>query len=355
MANSGGGVIVFGVEESSKAAQRRCDVGEIGENYERALRMAAVTAISPPIFGLEIHHLGPPELRCLVIVVSASIDGPHLIYKGDFFGAPIRNDADTVWMKERQIEATYRARFDERRHATEALDNLYREAATGRDSHDRAWAVGVARPRIRGAVQGRPNRDQARWMFKQSGDTALTFAGRGGVHPLESVDRLNPRPGLRRWVAPNATVDSGRWKEAWASIHFDGSVSIASAVGAHRTREGSLHGSRVRGAAIECMVADLMAMVSVVGGSLGPTEYEVRVGIEWTGADPLVITTIDTLGFDFDGTSIPVAQFTPVTTTVRADAEHWDYLRQVRELAQDCVNQGGVSYLQSIDSPPDGA
>jgi predicted HTH transcriptional regulator len=46
MANSGGGVIVFGVRESQKAATERVDVGEFDEAYERSLRSAAITAIS---------------------------------------------------------------------------------------------------------------------------------------------------------------------------------------------------------------------------------------------------------------------------------------------------------------------
>jgi hypothetical protein len=44
----------------------------------------------------------------MVVVVPASTEGPHLIYRDDLFGAPIRNDADTEWMKERQIDAMYR-------------------------------------------------------------------------------------------------------------------------------------------------------------------------------------------------------------------------------------------------------
>ena len=155
MANSGGGIIVFGVRESQKAAVERVDVGELDEAYERSLRSAAITAISPPVFGLNVHRLGAVGNQAVVVEVPASIDGPHLIYKNDYFAAPVRNDSDTVWMKERQIEAMYRARFDERRHATEALDSLYGEAATGRDSDKRAWLIAVAHPRrALGAVLG---------------------------------------------------------------------------------------------------------------------------------------------------------------------------------------------------------
>jgi Schlafen, AlbA_2 len=37
MANSGGGTIVYGIEEDQKRAVGRRDVGELSENYERTL------------------------------------------------------------------------------------------------------------------------------------------------------------------------------------------------------------------------------------------------------------------------------------------------------------------------------
>lgn len=85
MANSGGGIIVFGVRESQKAAVERVDVGELDEAYERSLRSAAITAISPPVFGLNVHRLGAEGNRAVVVEVPASIDGPHLIYKNDYW------------------------------------------------------------------------------------------------------------------------------------------------------------------------------------------------------------------------------------------------------------------------------
>jgi Putative DNA-binding domain len=63
MANGAGGVIVFGVREEQKAATERVDVGEFDEAYERALRSVAITAISPPVFGLNVHRLGSEGKR----------------------------------------------------------------------------------------------------------------------------------------------------------------------------------------------------------------------------------------------------------------------------------------------------
>ncbi|MFG1858408.1 helix-turn-helix domain-containing protein [Actinomadura geliboluensis] len=352
MANSGGGVIVFGVRELQKAATGRVDVGELDEAYERSLRSAAITAISPPVFGLNVHRLGSGGKRAVVVEVPASIDGPHLIYKNDYFGAPVRADSDTVWMKERQIEAMYRARFEERRHATEALDALFGEASAGRDSDKRAWLIAVAHPRIP-RFRGRLTREEARGVLTKTVGLALTYAGRGGIHPLENVDRDNPHPGLRRWVAVNtATGDRSIWKEAWMSVHHDGSVTVATAVGGHRmSSEEYFEGWQVESAAIECAIADLMALVRTTAETTDNDEYDVRVGIEWTGERPLTILTKGHFGYAYDGDSVPLHCYTPVETTVNAVEPALDYHWHVHEFARDCVNQGGVSNVLMIQPP----
>ncbi|WP_300343898.1 ATP-binding protein [Nesterenkonia sp.] len=354
MANSGGGMIVYGVEEHAKAATGRKDTGEFTEGHERAYRSVAVTATSPPVFGLEVYRLGA-ECRAVAVVIPASVDGPHLIYRNDFFGAPIRNDADTAWMKERQIEAMYRARFDERRRATEAVDSLFAEAADGRDTGKRAWLVAVAHPRVPGVLT-RLSRDEAREVFQDARAITLSYSKNTGVHPLENVEPLNPRPGLRRWVAPNiATGERSIWKEAWASVHHDGSVSLAAAIGGHRkSSDGYFEGWQVEGRGIECAVADFMALVRAAARTTHHDEYDVRVGVEWSGEQALSILTVDGSGYTYDGVSTPLRSFTSVRSTVTAAVSDTNFHRQVHELAEDCVNQGGLTYLQVIEPLPEG-
>lgn len=351
MANGAGGVIAYGVCETEKAATERVDVGDFDEVYERALRSAAITAISPPVFGLKVHRLGPEGSRAIVVEVPASVDGPHLIYRNDYFGAPIRNDADTVWMKEPQIEAMYRARFDERRHAFEAMDALFTEASSGRDSAERAWLIAVGHPRVP-RIGDRLARDEARDVLENSKDLALQYAGRGGIHPLESVDVLNPRPGLRRWVAVNtATSERGRWKEAWITVHHDGSVTLAAAVGGHRSgSDGRFEGWQVESAAIECAVADLMALVRANAEATDNDEYDLRVGIDWTGERALSILPKDAMGFTYADDSTPLHLYTPVEATISALGSHADFLEHLQDFALDCLNQGGVSELRVIRS-----
>lgn len=352
MANSGGGVIVYGVREVQKAATERVDVGKFGEAHERALRSAAITAISPPVFGLNVHRLGSAGSWAVVVEVPASVEVPHLIYKGEYFGAPVRNDADTVWLKERQIEAMFRARFEERRHATEALDALFAEASAGRDTGKCAWLIAVAHPRVP-RLGHRQDRDAARAVLSKAEGLALVYAGHGGLHPLDSVDRHNPRPGLRRWVAVNtATSERSIWKESWASLHHDGSVTVAAAVGGHRrSSDEHFEGWQVQSSAIECAVADLMALIRATAEASDNNEYDVRVGLEWEGPEPLVILTSDNYGQVFDGVSTPLHRFTPVEVSINAGEPDLDYYWHVHDLARDCVNQGGISNVQMIQPP----
>lgn len=352
MANSGGGLIVYGVRESQKAAIERVDVGEFDETYERALHSAAITAISPPVFGLKLHRLGTEEIRAVAVEVPRSVDGPHLIYRGEYFGAPVRNDADTVWMKERQIEAMYRARLEERRHANEALEALFAEAAAGRDAGQRAWLLAVAHPRVP-RLGERLTRDQVRDILAKTASLALHFAGRGGIHPLESVDLLNPRPGLRRWVMVNsATSERSKWREAWISIHNDGSVTVAAAAGGHQTsRDVVLEGRQIDASAIECAAADFMALIRTTAEATSNDEYDARVGIEWEGDQPLEVLTKDGMGFTYDGVSTPLHRYTPVSTTVDATESPLDFYWHVHDLAEDCLNQGGIANVQMIRPP----
>lgn len=351
LANSGGGIIVYGVTEEQKAAISRTDVGDFSEGWERALRSAAITAISPPVFGLKIHRLGS-EKPAVVVEITSSVDGPHLIYRNELFGAPIRNDADTVWMKERQLEAMYRARFDERLHSSATMDALFTGAAAGRDTGMRAWFIGVARPRVPKLSDPMPL-EEAKEIFNAAVRLGLKYADNAAIHPLENVDWGNPRPGLRSWVTVNtATQDSQLWKQAWASVHHDGSVTLAAAVGGHMQSGGDYSlGHEIHGQDLEGAVADLMALIRETAASTDNDEYEVRVGIEWAGEDPMKILARSWTGEAFDGVSTPLHRYVPVEMSVDAGSSDADFGRRLYELALDCVNQGGLSSLRLIRAP----
>jgi hypothetical protein len=353
MANSGGGLIVYGVKDVQKAASARCDVGELGETYERTLRDVAVTAISPPIFGLEVYRLGQPGAQAVAIVVPGSVDGPHLIYRGEYFGAPFRNDADTVWMKERQVEAMYRVRFDERRHATEALDNLYNQLASARDVSEHPWLIMVGHPRLPSIVGARLTREDARRVFEDSRTEAGTYAA-GGGRPLDAVNWHNPRIGLRSWIAPsNSASRHARWQASEASVHDDGSATLATTAGGAPMPPRGEHApnNHVDSSLIEVAIADFLALVRVASQNRGTGEYEIRVGIAWSGEESLVVHRFDPRGFGGEDHALSPSGYPPIVSAVDARADADSYLRQVWDLVQDCLNQVGIETPRLINSP----
>lgn len=352
MANRGGGVIVYGVNETDKRAASRGDVGPVTEGYERTLRAAAWNAITPPVYGLGVHAVGEEGRRAVVVVVPGSVDGPHLIYKGEYFGAPVRNDADTAWMKEREIESMYRTRFDDRRQSNEALNSLYDEALANWVPGDRAWLIAVAHPRLPLTPSTRPTRSDARDLLLEAVAPAMELAVNHDTHPLFNVERNALRPGLRRWVAVNTSTEGSSWRAAWIAVHHEGSVSIASAVGGHRMGTGDvLNPNEIDSVAIECALADLFGIVRATSELFGVSEFEARVGIETQISSLLNLVTIDNQGFAYRDQSIPFKKYTPVSATIVADADFEDLRGQVYALAQDCVNQGGITNLRLIDPP----
>lgn len=353
MANSGGGMLVYGVEESQKAATGRVDVADVTESYERSLRQSVISAVQPPIFGLRIHRLGDAGSRALVVEVPASVDGPHLVYRGEYFGAPIRNDADTVWMRERQIAEAYRARFNERRNAHEALDVLYAEALAGHDVTTRAWAVGVARRRVPSAEATRLDRETARADFQKAQRLSLTYTDHNGTHPFDDVDVFENRPGLRRRVfRPRQLEERSAWREAWATIHDDGSCTLAAAMGGRQVSSTEAAGpNQVEAARLERFVGALLALVQVSAERRGWGDYETKVGLEWAGESRILMGTfVEQIGFTFTDGSIPLARFTPIRTTISCSGDDQNYRTQVHDLALDAINQGGIQHLRSVRS-----
>ncbi|OLM33040.1 hypothetical protein Ae717Ps2_3936 [Pseudonocardia sp. Ae717_Ps2] len=94
-----------------------------------------------------------------------------------------------------------------------------------------------------------------------------------------------------------------------------------------------------------------MALVRSVASKTGSEEYDVRVGIEWSGDEPLTIVMDDGYGFVHDLSSTPLHQFVPVDSTIDASESDLDYFWHVHDLAEDCINQGGVSNVSMIRPP----
>ncbi|QSE86358.1 hypothetical protein [Rhodococcus koreensis] len=65
----------------------------------------------------------------------------------------------------------------------------------------------------------------------------------------------------------------------------------------------------------------------------------------------MTILAKDTMGFTYDGVSVPLHRYAPVETTANATEPAADFHWHVDDFAQDCVNQGGISNVLMIRPP----
>lgn len=342
MANSGGGIIVYGVKEKGKRATGYAGGVELTEQLQRSMTTAFYLQVEPPVLGVQVRSIGEGDQRVVVVEVPGSDDAPHLIHTMNRFGAPIRYDADTHWMRERQIEMAYRRRFDVDRRAAEALDILFAGADRSRPYLQRPWFVGVGHPRT-AHTRDRFDKPEALHILRQAERLGRRFAGYRNLHPLDIVNLDDVRPGLRRWVAPNHGDRMTGHRETWASVHDDGSVSVAASVG-----EIPLTRSSVQSVTVECCIADLMALVRETGQARANFDYDVRVGMTWGDGDVLRILSPHDKGRPDVDSAIPLYGFEPVDVSVDTDAPLEEYFRLTRRIAEDCVNQGGIGELHAF-------
>lgn len=346
-ANAGGGILVFGVDEDEKVPTGRVDAGECLENYERTIQQVCTNAIMPPIFGVRVHRIGEKPQRAVALVVPASMDGPHLIYKGDQFKAPLRVNADTHWMTERDLAAAYRARFEAARHAQDELENLYDDMAQSFDTAEHAVFVGAVRPRVTAPVSERRDMASAALIVDSAAKLADWWLAdpSGGYHPLSDVSPYSSRAGLRGWVAP-PTNENG-WRPGRAAVFDNGSVSLAWRAGGHR---GGVSGDNhlpweVSARALEGFVAGLLALAYTTAEAHPSGDLEVRVGVEWTplaGEEQLQrLKFIRDGQMRFDVSEPLAAGFRPITVTVDPSASPQIFIRAVVDFATDCINQVG--------------
>ncbi|NVM96081.1 AlbA family DNA-binding domain-containing protein [Arthrobacter wenxiniae] len=351
MANSGGGVIVFGVEEEKAVASRIVSTGGISDAQERTLRSIAFSAIHPPVLGARFTPVTDGTDTVVVLHVPASPDAPHLIYKGDYFAAPLRDGSRTDWMKEKLLENAYRLRLDGRSQRTAELERLLEYS--GGSASERVWMVAAALPlNPRPAGLGALSVELAREIFKSARKRRFVFAERGSWSPFDSIDGLNPRPGLRRWVDRTQAhlLPSTSKREVTAEVHHNGAVTLAGSVGGFLSREES-DSSHVHPSDLEGFVADFMALASSTAREAGlDGTYQIAVSLKWDGAAPMYIRIPDQSGYLLDTTyGTPIRRFENIYSEFDSGSSDETLLETVRQTALDVVNQGGAQYLREIN------
>lgn len=353
MANAGGGMIVYGVAESGAQAAELSGVGEITDDLLRELRGAAFSGITPPVIGIQTIILKDENASILAILIPPSEDSPHLIFRQDLFGAPLRLGTRTGWMGERLIEAGYRRRFADRDRRSDGLEDLFDEIIEPFREAPRVWMVAVASP----SVTVRPKRigleSARRIFFDAENNTPLPLSG---MSPLGLLRRWMQDPvlGLRRWTVQSNHFDAGQVYGCRMSMHFDGAVTAAMAVGGDRMTDNR---DEVHIDDLESVLIDIAGLASSASRELSIAgHYSIKTSLVWQGTDPISLRApAPDQGFAgiYEPEPRPLTRCVPVTGVVFTDQGSEAVLEGLREVALDLLSQAGSDAVQLLKQPKD--
>lgn len=357
MANTRGGLIVFGATEANERITGISGVPN-SESERQRLSNIAATRISPMVPGLDLFALqgNDEELGLLVVSVPASPDAPHLIGFDNKIGIPFRDGSNTRWMRERDLERAYRDRFSRRASDEAALRDQRAELIDQLDMSEGCWIVITSRPTTSIPTIGRnPTKDD---VVKTIIDTLrLTSPTQEGANSKISILReldngaRNPRIGLRRWVTqPNqfgGPIEQSKWVHI--EMHHDGSTSFAVSIEAWSQglseEETQLHTKLIESAIIDAVtLAAIHARNVGVDGMIG---IEVALARHVDSSKPIVPIGNRTHGAFISGTEVvpgsrAVRNFKPVYGQVSVSADASDIEASERSLREDTLNQFGV-------------
>ncbi|MEU3297907.1 ATP-binding protein [Streptomyces longwoodensis] len=236
MANTRGGLIIFGVRDATfELVGIDPDKANI-EQYAQWVR----NHVQPYLPDLTFTTLTSADgvTSVLVADVPASPMAPHLVYgtatrdkDQQAAVAPYRDRDHTAWMAEHQLERAYRDRFTRAQRAEDETHRLLahaQETVAAQHKEPAAYFFALARPeRPLPRTAPRLTREEttavARAARRQGGDPMRP----GPLTSLEIVTG-NPRPGLRRWVLSTLLLAGAR--EVHTELHHDGTVLLAANV-----------------------------------------------------------------------------------------------------------------------------
>lgn len=360
LANARGGIIVIGVaeERGAGAAKSLHPFEAVDDSLERTMRAWLHNTAKPMVSGVGFHPLPKADGETegvLVISVPASPETPHMIGSDKAIGFPHRIGTQTMWMREPDIERSYRQRFDRRVSDEEHLDRLIDRAATHLALKEQPWIVVATRPMIlRAAGQPRPTKDDVVAILEAS----LGHRADIGVnnHVTNAVIRplgdsaLNPRAGLRSWIAAYRPGGSPTDKASgsYAAVHDDGSLVLAMQSGMWGPEQ--LEGKNViHETDLAAIAIDHIAVVAAATERFGlEGEHLARVRLVRGNEDPYAYYAPHRVGSITLSTSqvawsIEVDEFEPVDTVIPPLTDT-DVMREaIEDLAHQTAGQFFIS------------
>lgn len=358
MANSGGGLIVYGVGE--KTVEGRTTAGQFTAGFkvtsddQKRIQQVAFSSIHPPVRDLEIRELRSDENphSVLALIIPESLDAPHLVIDkrdGGFFQAPWRSGPETFFMGERQLAAAYRQREQSRRDQLRSLQELYRSFSARLDTKESSsiWTIALGRPVKPTSSLRKINSETAERIFVQasyapwtaSNSTAITEAKRG--HPT--------RRGYRHFYWSSKRDYVGRSIRARVEVHADGSLAVGI------TRDGVIHRdeiepTHVRMDDLDKVGLDLLALILTARAAGGPAgDYDVIVDVTpeasiFRRPDPSFIGHYARYA---ESDTFPV--FQPIAGTIIADLGRKELLKSLLDVIEDAKNQVNSSTIWNVD------
>jgi hypothetical protein len=246
MANADGGLIIRGVAEDGQGRAAYLAPVPLSESERRRMHEAVRNRISPWVPDFYIGQLAVDAASATgyyLIAVPASDMAPHGILidngqpdKKHSTAWPIRIDRETAWLREPQIAARYRDRFDAINRQDRRLIEITAEGAKGLDVTEGPWlSLAVAPARPGRMAPGRRTVDDTRsWL-----QDVLTTGG--SVPTRLSVGGAGV--GRRRVVISDALAHIGPSKGHRIELHADGgafaAVSLLGQVPHHYQRDSS--------------------------------------------------------------------------------------------------------------------
>lgn len=360
MANSGGGWIVFGIEEDGdkNAASKIAPISWSATDQQRILRMA-YAKIGPPVVGLEFHQIecGDEESGSIVMMrVPDSADAPHFAKKGDdAFVAPRRNGPHTVYMSDREIERGFRERFQHADDQERLLQDRYERACEALRPEDGVFLAVAAVPYEPVSAQG-PSSKQ-RVLEYVSNSRIPELYRQANAHSWWDIGEI--KKGLRQWVLRN---NRSSWGKCRHCLYDDATVLASYRVtlqggsySATRATDEDLRNHSLS-EDIETAIIDFLTLLrshaqerKAYGG------FRIRAGLVGDSGSPIFIRATENwgnrpLGVEY---SEPIIRFQPITTELDPLLDIDEILPTINDLALDLINQGGVQYLQVMAEPND--
>lgn len=376
MANSGGGVIVYGVAEVSGRAESINAVSIL--EADRAVVLAAAAAARPFVQGMVLVPLASSDgasAGVVVAIVPGSPNAPHLVGEGNRLGVPARNGATTIWLDERAIERAYSERFNLRASRHDLLSAMVDDLRDRLSiTNGETWLVGVATPLSPLSRPGELSRQEAREILTlgHQRSKSMYLDGLGVTGDLGDVGRSPEalRVGRRRWIAETIYVRNpdDRSDEAHAEIHHDGSVGLA--VKTEQTYESVRFGTpdvplprgdyqEVQEWAVETFAADIVSLTyEAMQKSQNAGAFSLRIEVVRSGEQPFILVGQNhsrrfgapnyQVGQDPNGRTLPRVH--PLESEILPSDTEEDLVSVARSIALEIVEQFGAESLHYLAS-----